>query len=613
MYNSPAARVGHSWSRTWWTVDMVRMMCRLLVGRLSSNRVAAVLLAMVFALATVAAVLAVSMHDAARDPWDRLVEATNASDVVISSGGDLDVERLAAVDGVSDVSVMWVSHITDARVDDESNMMAITIQPADARIDRPAIVDGSPLADGIAVERSFADSLGLEPGDEIELGGAAGWTTLRVDAIVASATTPGYPASQPGSAYVAAETAAGLSLDGPRLVSTGLRFVEGADADQVIDRIFQANAGSSVSARTAASVRAEFLERASEFQVVLGTFAVLLLSCTLFLLVTLLGARLAAERRQLALLRVAGLTPRQAVTLVACEHAVVATFGAALGLIVANAVAPRLVDSVTGGLGVNAVDLARSWWIAEAIVVTGAASAALLCHRSLHKPIVGEASSSSAMQPSAMASRLLGRGAPITSVVAAKEILGRRSRTLILLSTIALAAATVVATLGMEASFRREATRVAATGPVGDSRLPLFAGVVTDDGPLRSLVYTLNALLIAAAVVTVVATVLVARRERVRDAAVLGTIGFTPGQLRRAVLGGQTAVAGVAAVVGIPAGLALFTIAYGLANGSSDGGTLPSPASLLLVVPATMAVCALVISVLFVRRHPSIAADVAIE
>lgn len=44
-------------------------------------------------------------------------------------------------------------------------------------------------------------------------------------------------------------------------------------------------------------------------------------------------------------------------------------------------------------------------------------------------------------------------------------------------------------------------------------------------------------------------------------------------------------------------GLALFAIAHGLANGSSDGSVTPSPVALLLVVPATMAVCALVASV----------------
>lgn len=592
---------------------MARMMYRLLVGRLSSNRMGTVLLAGMFALAAVAAVLGVSMQDAGREPWGRLVEATNASDVIISSRDDLDVAGLATVEGVEDVSGPWVSHITDVRVNGEANTMAITIQPPNVVIDRPAIVDGSALVDGIAIERSFAAWLGVKPGDEITVRGGAGWTTLRVDAIVASATTPGFPASQPGSAYVAVETAAILSLEGPRLVSVGLRLVDGADVDQVIGRVFQQNSETRVSAQTAASLRSDFLARAREFQVVLGTFAVLLLSCTLFLLVTLLGARLTADRRQLALLRVAGLTPKQAVTLVAGEHAIVASLGAALGLVAANVAAPRLANSVTGGLGVNNVELAGSWWFAGGIVVMGAVTAALLSNRSLHQPLAGAASNTSALRPSAIASRLLAHGAPVTSVVAAKEVLGRRARTVILLTTIALAAATAVATLAMEASFHREATRTAVALPATDFGLPQVEGVVPDDGPLRSLVYTLDGLLIAAAVVTLLATALVSRRERARDVAVLGTIGFTPGQLLRAFLSGQAAVAGIAAVVGVPAGLALFAIAYGLANGSLSGSATPSPASLLAVVPVTMAVCALVAAVPNLSRHPNIAADVSIE
>jgi ABC-type antimicrobial peptide transport system permease subunit len=80
-------------------------------------------------------------------------------------------------------------------------------------------------------------------------------------------------------------------------------------------------------------------------------FAVLMLVAAVLLIVTLLGSRLVSEARELTLLQVAGLTPGRLALLIAAEHALLAVVGAAAGILVAIAVAPRIAESAATVFG----------------------------------------------------------------------------------------------------------------------------------------------------------------------------------------------------------------------------------------------------------------------
>ena len=82
--------------------------------------------------------------------------------------------------------------------------------------------------------------------------------------------------------------------------------------------------------------------------------------------------------------------------------------------------------------------------------------------------------------------------------------------------------------------------------------------------------YSLDVVLLLITVTTIVAVALLAVRERVRDYAVLKTIGLTPGQIASSLLGAHAVMALIAAILSIPLGILLYVVVYGIAGGSSQ-------------------------------------------
>jgi putative ABC transport system permease protein len=143
--------------------------------------------------------------------------------------------------------------------------------------------------------------------------------------------------------------------------------------------------------------------------VVLASFAVLLLAASAFLVAVLRAARLRAQRRELILLRLIGITPGQLLALVAIEHAVLAALGGLMGTAVALAgagppaatalgsTAPRPGLPVLGVLGV--------------LVVAAAAASALAARRAATTSFTKMAQASPAPTSTA-AGRCLAAGLP---------------------------------------------------------------------------------------------------------------------------------------------------------------------------------------------------------
>jgi putative ABC transport system permease protein len=125
------------------------------------------------------------------------------------------------------------------------------------------------------------------------------------------------------------------------------------------------------------------------------------------------------------------------------------------------------------------------------------------------------------------------------------------------------------------------------TDAAGDPIAPDAAPASSDADRLRPLVYGLDAIMIAVALITLLTTTLLGVRERAREIGVLKALGFTPRQLMAGVAANQLVLAVVALVIGIPLGLALFRIAYEAANGSAEG--IGSPPGWWLVVLCPLA------------------------
>jgi ABC-type antimicrobial peptide transport system permease subunit len=142
---------------------------------------------------------------------------------------------------------------------------------------------------------------------------------------------------------------------------------------------------------------------------------------------------------------------------------------------------------------------------------------------------------------------------PVALVLGLKDLLAGRHRALRLGLAIVVTGAAIVFALSMRA------TR--------DARP---AGEVSDvPAELPVLVYTLDAVLLVITATTLVAIALLSVRERIRDYGVLKAIGLTPREIASSLVSAHAALALLAAVVSVPAGIGMYVTVYAIAGGDS--------------------------------------------
>jgi putative ABC transport system permease protein len=110
----------------------------------------------------------------------------------------------------------------------------------------------------------------------------------------------------------------------------------------------------------------------------------------------------------------------------------------------------------------------------------------------------------------------------------------------------------------------------------------------------RTILFSLNGVLLVVAVVSLLTSLLFTVRERQRDVGILKSIGLTPVQVVSAFVMGSTMFALLATAIGLPAGVLLTSVLIdffaqqdGLPKGIAE---TPSVGWLLLVIPLAVAV-----------------------
>ena len=111
---------------------------------------------------------------------------------------------------------------------------------------------------------------------------------------------------------------------------------------------------------------------------------------------------------------------------------------------------------------------------------------------------------------------------------------------------------------------------------------------------IRSIVFPLNGVLLAVAVVSLLTSLLFTVRERQRDIGILKSIGLTPVQVVSAFVMGSTVFALMAVAIGLPAGVFMTNVLFdfvGQQEGWPKGiAETPSIGWLLLIIPLTIVV-----------------------
>lgn len=121
---------------------------------------------------------------------------------------------------------------------------------------------------------------------------------------------------------------------------------------------------------------------------------------------------------------------------------------------------------------------------------------------------------------------------------------------------------------------------------------------LSDLDAFRVAFFVLTALVLLVGVVNLIGTMVLSVRERLRDFAVLKTIGFTPRQVVRSVSAGAVVLGGAAAIIGIPLGLVVLRQLLDEVGRSAGFGpglaVMPSWLGLMLTVIAAVGLTAMV-------------------
>jgi ABC-type antimicrobial peptide transport system permease subunit len=348
------------------------------------------------------------------------------------------------------------------------------------------------------------------------------------------------------------------------------------------------------------ALHADALRHTRTNGVILATFSVLLALAIGFALATTIGGRVLAQSRELGVLKATGFTPVQVASVFMMENLLLGLAAALVGALAGAAVAPAFVMASVELVGAAPQPSFAAARLASAVLIVLAVVATCTFLPSWRRARLTTASIL-APQGAGGRSRLRAAGAsvglPPAALVGIKDAFVRPGRASLTALSLALAVASVVGALAMEATFRLAAESVAPTGgpaplivdAAGDPIVPEPVPSGGDADRLRPIVYGLDAIMLAVALVTLLTTTLLNVRERSRELGVLKALGFTPRQVVAGVVANQLVLGFVALLVGIPLGVGLFRGAYQAANGSTDGIGSPEWWWLLLLCPAALA------------------------
>jgi putative ABC transport system permease protein len=561
------------------------MLVRLAFAGIRSRLLASALTIAIAAAAVAMIVLALEVRSSGIDPWQRTFDEANGAHVLANVPSQADAVAIGELPGVTERSapVPIVRATMGLRGRVEPVQLAGLTRHTTVNV--PVPTAGSQLReDGIVLERSLADALGIAVGDRLEVRSADG----SVDApVLGTAVVPSqarYPRSNPGVAWVTRATLERVEPDRVRW-----RWVEAVRLeDPSAAAMFSQQAAARFSGATSPSEAASFetwqaqrdnaLGDAQGTQVIVSLFTILLLVVAFIVVGILVGARVTEQHRQIGLLKACGFTPRQVGLVFALESATLGLAAAVLGFALGAILAPRLAAPSAETL-LGSPTIAASPWhilVAGCVVLPVLFGGALIAaRRSTRFTTVEAIQAGHASPPDSRLSRALVRSVlPMTVGLGLRDLLARGRRAFLLGAAIAVTGAVAVSALSLDATLDAQPASEVSDFP----------------DELLVLIYTLDAVLLLITATTLVAVVLLSVRERVWDYGVLKAVGFTPGQIVSGVVGSHLTLAVVASVLAIPLGIGLYHALFAIAGDRSENAVIAPWWSLALIPTATAAV-----------------------
>ncbi len=562
----------------------------------------AALLLLVITAAMATLTLSLILHGVTSHPYQQTRAATAGPDVVASSAGFTvsafgRFAELAYAPGVTGHSgpypVAWPMLRAHGMT---AEAMAEGRDGAPAAVDQPKVIEGTWVrGGGIVVERAFADALGVRVGDQVTLDGRP----FQVAGIGVTAAVPVYsqvcfyggcrgidgkpPSFNTGLVWLTQAAARSLATPGsPLTYYLNLRLKNPASAPAFVSE-HQPPPTTGPAALTAWQGLRDAAATlvASEQQVLLPASWLLGLLAVASVAVVA-GGRMAEQEKRVGLLKAAGGTPLLAAAVLLTEHLAVALVAAGAGLAAGRLAAPLLTSpgaSLVGSPSPPSLTWSTILLVAAAAIAVAAASTLVPAMRAARISTVA-ALAGAARAPQRRAWLIkLSACLPVPLLLGLRLVARRPRRTLLSAASFTVTATTIVAVLIFHATISQTSQR---SGPFSGPPNP-------GDGRVSEvlLVVTVVMVILAAAnaIFTTWATVLDARRF----SAIARSLGATPKQTVAGLSAAQLLPALAGAILGIPAGTAL----YGAVQKGGPQGSPPAWWLLIMVVGMLIAVAGL--------------------
>jgi putative ABC transport system permease protein len=504
--------------------------------------------------------------------------------------------------------------------------------PAAASVDRPKLTQGSWVRDGgVVVEAGFADALGVGVGDRITLRSrlcevqasdqpsepdcrVVTGRSFRVVGVAVTAAARPYPdvcfapycpwfaeamenaqsqgpppsgtvrfledPVEPGLVWLTEANVRGL-VPSEEFLSyvVNLKLADPSDAATFVTANQESSMGPPI-LESWQDIRDRHDQMVQDQQRVLRTGAWLLGLLAVAGVAVLVGGRMADQTRRVGLLKAVGGTPSLVAVVLLAEFFVVALLAAAAGLATGWLAAPLLTDpgaGLLGSVGTPSLTLSTVGVVTAVAVGVAAAATVVPAFRAARTSTVHALAD--APRPPRRTPWLITISArlPVPLLLGLRVAARRPRRVLLSTVSIAITVSGIVAALAARATIHQDALLVGGTDPSNE--------------PANKVLLVITVTLAALAAVNAIVVTWATALDNRHSSAISRALGATPRQVSTGLSAAQVLPALGGAVLGIPAGLALF------ASLSGDETANPPLWQLLAVVPATVLVVAVLTAI----------------
>ena len=600
----------------------------LLVFRLAARNVRrrpaeAALLVLAIMAATTILTLGLALHGVTDDPYQRTREATAGADIVASVGplevapgraAPVDLAKLEALSdapGVVDHGGPYPATTTQLEANGvRTEVWAVGRDSAAVSVDQPKLTQGSWVQDGgVVIEAAFANALDVGAGDQVTLNGRS----FQVVGVAVTAAAPythvcfghpvcsfffgsvpawvrqGPPAERPdgqtatvdvgpppddaGLVWLTRTDARGLAPAAALSYVMNLKLADPAAAPGFVD----AHSPTSWDALFLASwldIRETYGEFVQGAQRALVTFSSLLAVLAMASVAVLVGGRMADQTRRVGLLKAVGGTPGLVAVVLLAEYMVLAVLAATGGLTVGWLAAPLLSDPGAGLLGSAG---APSLTLSTVGVVTGVALGVAMVASFASAVRAARTSTVHALADSARRPRrtrwliALSTRLPVPLLLGLRVIARRPRRVVLGAASIAVTVSGIVVVLAGRAAMASDWEGPSSLDPQADRA--------------NQVLLVITIVLVGLAAINAIVITWAAALDARHASALARALGATPGEVSAGLSAAQVLPAFAGAVLGVPAGLALWAA---LSNDEAN----PTYWQLLAVVAGTVLVVA---------------------